>query len=71
LTNAKIQLRNPRLPDLEPVEIDALADTGAVHFCIPPHLQIQLELEEIDKKEITYHPHSGWFEVAPRGGEKR
>ena len=28
LTNAKIQLRNPRLPELEAVEIDALADTG-------------------------------------------
>jgi clan AA aspartic protease len=53
LTNAKIQLRNPRRPELEPVEIDALADTGAVHMCIPPHIQIQLELEEIDKKEAT------------------
>jgi len=53
LTNAKIQLRNPRLPDLEPVEIDALADTGAVHMCIPTHVQIQLDLEEIDKKEVT------------------
>jgi len=53
LTNAKILLRNPRLPELEPVEIDALADTGAVHMCIPSHVQIQLELEEIDKKEVT------------------
>ena len=47
LVNAKIQLRNPRLPELEPVEIDALADTGAVHMCIPSHIQIQLKLEEI------------------------
>lgn len=53
LTNAKIQLRNPRLPDLDPVEVDALADTGAVHLCIPSHVQIQLGLEEIDKKEVT------------------
>ena len=52
LVNAKIQLRNPRLPELEPVEIDALADTGAVHMCIPAHIQIQLRLEEIDKKEV-------------------
>ena len=36
-----------------PVTVDALADTGAVHLCIPPHLQIQLKLEEIDKKEVT------------------
>ena len=53
LSNAKIQLRNPRLPELQPVEIDALADTGAVHMCIPSHIQIQLGLEEIDKKEVT------------------
>ena len=53
LANAKIQLRNPRLPGLEAVEIDALADIGAVHLCIPPHIQIQLRLEEIDAKEVT------------------
>nr|VFJ44434.1 MAG: clan AA aspartic protease, AF_0612 family [Candidatus Kentron sp. DK]VFJ57081.1 MAG: clan AA aspartic protease, AF_0612 family [Candidatus Kentron sp. DK] len=53
LTNAKIRLRNPRLPEREPMEIDALADTGAVHLCIPSHIQAQLGLEEIDKKEVT------------------
>ena len=53
LTNAKLQLRNPKKNDIEPVEIEALADTGAVHLCIPKHIQIQLELEEIDKKEVT------------------
>jgi hypothetical protein len=45
-------LRNPRLPNFATVEIEALADTGAVHMCIPSHIQIQLELEEIDKKEV-------------------
>ena len=53
LTNAKISLRNPRLPELESVEIDALADTGAVHMRIPPHIQLRLRLEETDKKEVT------------------
>ena len=53
LTSAKILLRNPRLPELQPVDIDAPADTGSVHMCIPSHVQIQLELEEIDKKEVT------------------
>ena len=53
LTNARIRLRNPKLPDLEPVEIDALADTGAVHLCIPSHTQIQLKLAQIDEKEVT------------------
>ena len=53
LTNAKIQLRNPRLPELEAVEIDALADTGAIHMCIPLHVQMQLRLDEADAKEVT------------------
>jgi len=53
LVNAKIRLHNPRLPELEPVEIEALADTGAVHLCIPPRIQTRLQLGEIDKKEVT------------------
>ena len=53
LTNANILLRNPRLPELAPVEIDALADTGSVYLCIPSHIQLQLKLEEIDTKEVT------------------
>ena len=53
LTNANIELRNPRRPELAAVEIAALADTGAVHLCIPRTVQSQLKLDEIDKKEVT------------------
>ena len=53
LTTAKIQLRNPRRPELEAVEIDALADTGAIQMCIPPHIQLQLQLDEAEAKEVT------------------
>ena len=53
LTTAFIKLINPHNRELEPVEVEALADTGAVHLCIPQHIQIQLALEEIDKKEVT------------------
>jgi len=52
LVNAKIVLRNPGLKKLKPLEVDALVDSGAVHLCIPEHIQIQLKLEEIDKKEV-------------------
>ena len=52
LVNAKLVLKNPRKPDLQPVEVDALVDSGAVHLCIPRHIQIQLKLEETDKKEV-------------------
>jgi len=52
LASAKLILKNPRRPDLVPVEVEALADSGAVHLCIPIHIQIQLELEETDRKEV-------------------
>jgi clan AA aspartic protease len=50
---AKILLENPREPALEGIEVETLVDSGAVHLCIPEHLQIQLKLAEIDKKEVT------------------
>ncbi len=51
--NARITLRNPRRPDLAAIEVEALADTGSVHLCIPEHVRIQLQLDEIDTKEAT------------------
>jgi clan AA aspartic protease len=53
LTYAKLVLKNPRRPDLQPVEVEALADSGAVHLCVPAHVQVQLALEEAMQKEIT------------------
>ncbi len=53
LVNAKIKLQNPRLPNLDSVEVMALADSGALHLCIPEHVQIQLQLQPIDNKEVT------------------
>jgi len=53
LVNARVSLVNPRIRELTPIEVDALADSGAVHLCIPEHIQIQLALEEIDRKEVT------------------
>jgi len=53
LVTAKVLLENPRDPALKGIEVETLVDSGAVHLCIPEHLQIQLKLEEIDKKEVT------------------
>jgi clan AA aspartic protease len=53
LVNAKVLLSNPRLPELEALEVDVLADTGATHLCIPEHVQIQLRLELLEWREIT------------------
>jgi clan AA aspartic protease len=53
LATGQVTLENPRDRSLAPVEVEALADTGAVHLCIPVHIQLQLKLEEIDRKEVT------------------
>ena len=54
LSYARFKLANPRLPDLGPVEVNALADTGAVHLCLPEHVVLQLQLEEHEKREVTF-----------------
>lgn len=53
MKDARIQLRNARIPELAPVEVEALADSGAVHLCIPEHVRLQLKLETLDNKEAT------------------
>ena len=53
LVLAKIILENPREPKLTGLEVEALVDTGAVHLCIPEHIQLQLQLKAIDQKEVT------------------
>ena len=52
LVNARVTLKNPRQPNLAPIEVDALADSGSVHLCIPEHIRIQLQRDESDKKEV-------------------
>jgi hypothetical protein len=52
LINAKIILSNPRNEELSPVEISALVDTGAFMLCIPEHIRLQLDLEELEKREV-------------------
>ena len=53
LVHANITLKNPRHPELRPVDTRALADTGALHLCIPEHISIQLRLEQLQEREVT------------------
>lgn len=52
LVTAKLLLRNPRGTHLA-VEAEALADSGAVHLCIPEAVRESLALEAISDKEVT------------------
>jgi hypothetical protein len=46
-------LKNPRRPDLPPVAIEALADPGAWHLCIPESVRSHLALDVIDSRGVT------------------
>jgi len=51
--HAEIQLRNPRLPELSPLAVTAMVDTGAMTLCIPEHVALQLRLETHAMREVT------------------
>ena len=48
----KLTLSNPKRPEIQPIEADALVDTGAVHLVIPDTVRLQLQLDEQGKKEV-------------------
>ena len=48
-----VELSNPRQPHLSPLDVSARVDTGAMTICIPEHVAIELQLTEIDKREVT------------------
>ena len=50
LTHARVRLANARRSDLAAIEVNAFADTGALHLCIPEHIAIQLQLDELEKR---------------------
>ena len=53
LIHTEIELSNPRQRSLAPMTVRALVDTGAVNLCIPAHVALQLELEELERREVT------------------
>ena len=52
LVTSTILLRNARVPTLA-LQVDALADSGALHLCIPQHVCDHLCLETIAEREVT------------------
>ena len=53
LSYAMLTLKNPRIPDIEAISVDALADTGSVYLIIPEHVKLQLGLENQSQKEVS------------------
>jgi len=53
MTRANIELSNPAKPELKPLAVEALVDTGAMTICIPDHVAVQLALKQIETREVT------------------
>jgi clan AA aspartic protease len=53
LIYAMLKLMNPKRLEIVPMEVEALVDSGAVCLVIPEHVQIQLQLEELEKRQVT------------------
>jgi clan AA aspartic protease len=53
LIKAEIDLSNPRDRKIRSIKVTSLVDTGSLHLCVPEHIAIQLELEELYKREVT------------------
>lgn len=52
LIETTIALANPSDATLQPMKVSALVDMGALHFCIPEHIALQLKLKELEKREV-------------------
>lgn len=53
LIHAEVDLSNPRRSELASLKVSALVDTGAITLCIPEHVAVQLNLSELEKREVT------------------
>ncbi len=53
MIRASVQLLTPRGPDVPGLEATARADSGAVHLCIHEHLALQLQLRELERREVV------------------
>jgi clan AA aspartic protease len=70
IIRTEFEFANPARPELTAVNAMALIDTGAVHLCLPEHIAIQLNLVELEQREVTLAngrrvkvPYSGPVEV--------
>ncbi len=53
LTYTKVLISNPRKPELNAIEVRCLADTGALMMSITETIVVQLQLEELEKRNVT------------------
>jgi len=53
LTYTNVTISNPRKPDLKPIQVKCLVDTGALMMSITETISVQLKLDELEKRSVT------------------
>jgi len=53
LVTAPFELSNPRDTSIPSIRVDALVDTGVMTLCLPAALAEALQLEELERREVT------------------
>lgn len=53
VTFTKVQIGNPERPDLTPVEIELLVDTGAIYSVVPSSILEALAIRPLEREEFT------------------
>ena len=53
IIRTEFKFANPANRSLQPIKALTLVDTGALHLCLPEHIAIQLDLRELEKREVT------------------
>ncbi len=53
VTFTRVQLGNPERPDLTPVEIELLVDTGAIYSVVPASVLDALAIRRLEREEFT------------------
>ena len=54
LVYQQIRLSNAARPELEDLDANALVDSGAADLCIPKLVALQLKLETVEQRVVTY-----------------
>lgn len=53
IARSTIRIENPKRNDLQPIEVNALADTESLFLCIPEEVRSQFQLTPTSQKEVT------------------
>ena len=53
LVTARFELSNPRDAGIATLSVDALVDTNAMTLCLPAAVAEALQLEELERREVT------------------